>query len=314
MPENKMNPTPQNENPAMDTAIRTPRQAFFQNDFRELDRALSEQERREWNDIYASYSSHSILHGTVIGVDQLDLPARNGDGGWEKTAMSCLVIVNYRVKVLIPAPFVWTDGGEHPDYLLNAMLGAKLDYVVTAVDREGGCAVGSRAEAAAMARRHAVNVLHLAEGDKITCSVLSVGPTRLRATAHGYDFLLSQNSLSYSYIGDLRAVYHPGQELRAVVLEASEERLLVSVKLSEPNPYEGALLRHPIGSQRLATITGKYAGGVFCRLPDGCTVVCGYAQQFSDREFEINDSVAVRITGESRDRGWLRATIRGKVG
>ena len=132
------------------------------------------------------------LNGMVIGVDKIKLPQQRGDE-WTDTEMSCLVIVDYRVKVLIPAPFVWSDGAEHPDFILNSMLGAKLDYIITAVDREGGCAIGSRTEASVMNRRHAKNVRRLAEGERISCTVLTVGPTRLRATAHGYDFLLSQN-------------------------------------------------------------------------------------------------------------------------
>ena len=165
-----------------------------------------------------------------------------------------------------------------------------------------------------MNRRHAKNVRRLAEGERISCTVLTVGPTRLRATAHGYDFLLSQNSLSYSYLGDLREIYRPGQELQAVVIALDDDHMTASVKLAEPNPYEGAILRHPVGSRRMASITGKYAGGVFCRLPDGCTVVCSYAQQFTDSQFMIGNQVVVQISGESRDKNWLRATIRGKIG
>lgn len=295
------------------SAVRAPRQSFYQTDFKELDRELSPREQEEWNAIYASFSSHSILSGIVIGVDKIRLPQQQG-GEWTDTEMSCLVIVSYRVKVLIPAPFVWSDGAEHPDFILNSMLGAKLDYIITAVDREGGCAIGSRTEASVMNRRHAKNVRRLSAGERIGCTVLTVGPTRLRATAHGYDFLLSQNSLSYSYLGDLRELYRPGQELQAVVISLDDDNLIASVKLTEPNPYEGAILRHPVGSRRMASITGKYAGGVFCRLPDGCTVVCSYAQQFTDSQFMVGDFVAIQISGESRDKNWLRATIRGKIG
>lgn len=305
---------PETENQALSAnAIRAPRQSFYQTDFKELDRELSPREKDEWNAIYASFSSHSILNGMVIGVDKIKLPQQRGDE-WTDTEMSCLVIVDYRVKVLIPAPFVWSDAAEHPDFILNSMLGARLDYIITAVDREGGCAIGSRTEASVMNRRHAKNVRRLAEGERISCTVLTVGPTRLRATTHGYDFLLSQNSLSYSYLGDLREIYRPGQELQAVVIALDDDHMTASVKLAEPNPYEGAILRHPVGSRRMASITGKYAGGVFCRLPDGCTVVCSYAQQFTDSQFMIGNQVVVQISGESRDKNWLRATIRGKIG
>lgn len=46
------------------------REKFFHLDFHKLDRNLSEEERREWNAIYASYRGGSPLSGTVIGVDK----------------------------------------------------------------------------------------------------------------------------------------------------------------------------------------------------------------------------------------------------
>ena len=35
----------------------------------ELDKDLSEEERREWNSIYASYRGGSLLTGTVSGLE-----------------------------------------------------------------------------------------------------------------------------------------------------------------------------------------------------------------------------------------------------
>ena len=40
--------------------------------------------------------------------------------------------------------------------------------------------------------------------------------------------------------------------------------------------FEGAELRHPVGSRRQASIAGKYGGGVFCNLPDGTVCMCSY--------------------------------------
>lgn len=53
------------------------REKFFHLDFHKLDRNLSEEERREWNAIYASYRGGSPLSGTVIGVDMFSLNVRS---------------------------------------------------------------------------------------------------------------------------------------------------------------------------------------------------------------------------------------------
>ena len=71
--------------------------------------------------------------------------------------------------------------------------------------------------------------------------------------------------------------------------------------------------RRPVGSRRIATISSKYAGGVFCRLIDGCTVVCRYAQQFSDDEFRVGDRVVVQIRSFVDEKRWLRGKIRARL-
>ena len=79
------------------------REKFFHLDFHKLDRNLSEEERREWNAIYASYRGGSPLSGTVIGVDMFSLNVRSRrTGEVRKREMSCAIVVPYRVRILIP--------------------------------------------------------------------------------------------------------------------------------------------------------------------------------------------------------------------
>ena len=98
------------------------------------------------------------------------------------------------------------------------------------------------------------------------------------------------------------------------MLSFTDERLEVSVKAAAPNPYDGARQRHPPGSVRMASITSKYAGGVFVRLDDGCTAVCRYARHFSDDQFHPGDTVKVEIVSYSDDKQWMLAKIKGKIG
>ena len=64
----------------------------------------------------------------------------------------------------------------------------------------------------------------------------------------------------------------------------------------------------------MASITSKYAGGVFVRLDDGCTAVCRYARHFSDDQFHPGDTVKVEIVSYSDDKQWMLAKIKGKIG
>ena len=68
-----------------------------------LDKDLSEEQRREWNAIYASYRAESLLTARVAGMDQAAVTVRNEETGRsERRGIPCLVVIDYRVKVLIP--------------------------------------------------------------------------------------------------------------------------------------------------------------------------------------------------------------------
>lgn len=293
-----------------------PRPSFFQTNFRELDRDLSPEQMQEWNSIYASFRSKSVLTGTVIGVDGNRFEVINPQTGLpERRTVRSLVIIGYRIKVLIPESEVWAPGEERPDYVMRGMVGAKIDYVVMQVDREGECAIASRRLALAKQRRHFASLRRGHEpGAQLKCNLLVVGPRRVLAECVGYDVSLSQRDLSWTAIADLRNEYRPGQELPCRLKEynSREGKLSISVRDATPNPFIGAENRHPIGSRRQAVISGKYAGGVFCRLPDDVTVLCLYSNLLGDNEFFPGDSVLIHITQYDYNRQLIYGRIISK--
>ena len=141
--------------------------------------------------------------------------------------------------------------------------------------------------------------------------MLAVGPRRCLVECYGYDVNLSQRDMSYAAISDLREQYHPGDELTCVVKQFDHKAgsLVISVKETIPNPFDEASLRHPVGCRRRAIIAGKYAGGVFCNLPDGAVVMCRYSFHYEDSDFKTGDTVMVVI--QRYDEG--KKQIFGKI-
>lgn len=68
------------------------------------------------------------------------------------------------------------------------------------------------------------------------------------------------------------------------------------MKEVNPNPFDDADIRHPVGSECRAIIGGRYRGGVFCRLPDDVTCMCLYSNIFTEYDCSPGDAVLVRIT------------------
>ncbi|WP_077534364.1 hypothetical protein [Massiliimalia massiliensis] len=265
----------------------------------ELDKNLSEEQQKEWNSIYASYRAKSILTGRVCGMDMKSMTVLDPEtGASQRKEICCLVIISYRVKVLIPEQEIWySDQEKRPIHVLRSMAGATIDYVITNIDRENECCTASRKEALQI-RRHSFLKLAPEIGRKIPAQILAVGRHHLLCSCHGFDITLSQRDLSYAMLPDLRERYHPGETYMSVIknFEPEKNHLTVSVKEAEPHPFDGADLRHPVGSRRASVITGKYKGGVFCKLEKNLDCMCIYSPDQYDENFDIGDQVIVVIT------------------
>lgn len=278
----------------------------------ELDKDLSEEQQKEWNSIYASWRAGSILTGRVVGVDTTTITLINEETGEpERIAINCLVVISYRVKVLIPEQQVWFDEKTtRPEHVLRSMTGAVIDYVITGIDRESDCCTASR-RSAMYVRRKAFTKLAPRVGKKVSVNVLAVGASHLLANCGGYDMTLSQRDLSYGMLGDLRDKYHPGETLTAVLKEYDEENqtIRVSVKEAEPHPFDGVEIRYPLNCRRASVISGKYKGGVFCKLEENLDCLCTYSMYQCDEDFDIGDQVIVVIT----QYDYPRKLVYGKI-
>jgi ribosomal protein S1 len=254
----------------------------------ELDKGLSPEERAEWNAIYASYRSESLLSGIVSGVDNYNV------GG---ESMAAVVIIVYRVKVLIPEKLLWDENCTYisKDITKN-LLGAKLDYVITSIDRENSVCVASRIAATRIKRKRFFRVAPKV-GERVQCNVLAVGVKRIIVEVNGFDLQLKKQELCYSAYTDFRQLYSAGQTLTAVLTKANkrDNAISVSVREAKSHPYDGLQKRHPVNSRRTSVITGKFKGAVFCKLEDDFDCLCRYSNYHSDDDFGVGDRVIVII-------------------
>ncbi len=277
-----------------------------------LDRDLSEEQRKEWNMLYASFRSGSMLTGRVAGMDINIITVPNEETGeMERREINCLIIINYRVKILIPEQEIWFDEAtQRPAHVLRSMTGATVDYVITHIDREGECCLASRRMAMHI-RRHSFLRVPPKENDRVKTEILAVGRSHLLCNTGGFDMTLRQRELSYGMIQDLRERYRPGDVCYAIVKDFDNERqkLHISVKEAEPHPFDGADIRHPIRSRRASVISGKYKGGVFCKLEDNLDCLCTYSPVQCDEDFQIGDQVIVAIT----QFNYTKKQVYGKI-
>ena len=69
----------------------------------EMDKNLTEPEKAEWQAIYASYRSGSVIAGGVAGVDLHEFKiVPEGKKKAVPQTVRCLIVIKYRVKIIIP--------------------------------------------------------------------------------------------------------------------------------------------------------------------------------------------------------------------
>lgn len=263
----------------------------------EMDKDLTAEEQAEWQAIYASYRSGSVMRGEAAGVDYHEFEfVPNGQKRTVKQKLRCMIIIPYRVKIIIPETEMFLIPMPEGGYVLHSMCGAKLDYVITYIDRENNFAVASRKTALEKMQK-ATNRRNIA--DRIVeADVVSVGKNVCVLNYGGYDVLLRQRDIHYTMVGDVREIVHTGEVKKAKVKEFLPENciLKLSIKETMPHPFDGVETRHPVGSTRIATVVGKYGGGIFCRLSDNVTdVLCSYDTMHYDGDFQTGDRVEILI-------------------
>ena len=314
--EEQKDSAPESAPPAPPTPSKSDRQKFFELKFNELDRKLTPEERQEWNTIYASYRGRSAITGTIIGVDPLSIYVWNPKTEErEKKTMYCAIVVPYRVRIVIPASEMWEEGEERPDYVLQNMVGATVDLIIIKVEREGNFAIGSRRLANRSQRYFFAHREDLRSiGARVKCRMLAVGPRRCLVDCYGHDLDITQREMRYASIPDLRNEYHPGMEIDCIVkmFDSDNDKLEISIKETEVNPFFGAEQRHPVGSRRLAVISGKYGGGVFCNLPDGVVCMCNYSYQHEDADFMVGEHVMLIVQRYENEKLQMYGKIMSK--
>ena len=288
---------------------------FNELNFTEIDKDLTQAERDEWQSIYASYRSRSVMSGEVVGVDFHEFSyVPEGKKKAVKQDVRCAIVIPYRVKVIIPETEMFKYALPQGGHILHAMYGAKLDYVITYVDRENGFAVASRKQAIERIQKR-TNKRQL--DDKfLDVKVVSVSKNICIVNYGGYDVVLHQRDVSYNAIPDLRDVLKPGEVKKAKVKAFEPENgiLQLSIKEASPHPFEGVDIRHPVGSTRMATVVGKYGGGVFCRLHDNVTdVLCSYDTMHYDGDFQIGTRVEIIIRKLNYDKKLVYGRILRKM-
>lgn len=250
---------PDDDEPPGDEPARNVRRRRQESVLDEYGRAITERQtaaKDGLNVLSAAANRRIVLTGAVGGIEN--------DGN----ALPRVVFYAGGVKVLIPFSEMGFD--LNPDEVdareagrnMDAMLGAKIDYVVRRVDTANRIAAASRKDAMLTRQRTILNArsgdgYRIREGMKCTARIIQVNRYEMLVEVYGFQTYIRRDAVSNIWVRDIRDMVRVGEEkpVKIVELERDAEtgevvRMAVSMKEAEQtletnlhagNSYTGAI-------------------------------------------------------------------------
>jgi len=138
-------------------------------------------------------------------------------------------------------------------------------------------------------------------GDKITGTVSSIESFGAFVDIGGFRALLPISEISRSRIDDVSSVLSEGQTIEAVILQADweRERVSLSMKGLEDDPWETVREKYTVGSRHTGTVARVTDFGAFITLEPGLDGLLHVSElRGDDRSFNIKKAIK---TGEKRE-------------
>jgi small subunit ribosomal protein S1 len=246
-----------------DLAVGQPIQVYVQDpENRDGDLILSltmVQVARDWEDAARLHDEGGIVQGNVIGYNK---------GG--------LLIQFNRIRGFVPASQVAQLHGrtaaEERQQALQRMVGQTIPLKVIEVDRDRNRLVLSERSATQewrKAQKHRL-LTELQPGDILTGRVNQLTNFGAFIDLGGADGLAHISELSWQRVNHPREVLSPGQEVKVMVVEidAERERIGLSIRRLQPNPWETIDQRYSLGQLVTGPVTNVAPFGAFVQIEE----------------------------------------------
>ena len=241
------------------------------------------QEDLAWHEIRTAHVSRRYLTGQIGGIEQLE-------------SKVTIVIVDYKgFRIVIPLKEmnIKVIGGEEETAsermdrelrLLNAMIGAEIDFMIMGINNKERSVVASRK--IAMERKREVFYLKpddagngtIYEGRLVQARIIAVGLKAVRVEVFGVECSIRAQNLRWEWIGDARDHYYVGDYIVVRILringtDKNDIRIVVDAKsITDDKSYE-SLEKCKIQSKYAGRITDIHKGVIFIRLSNGANAI-----------------------------------------
>lgn len=203
--------------------------------------------------------------------------------------------------------------------VITAMLGAKVDFIVTNIVQDLGVVTGNRAAAMEIKRRNFAPtptnpIPNISAGYKGIARVILVSPRFLSVEFSGYVINMNPRQVSPLAV-DISRDYKVGDEIRVIVSKVTEN----GVRLVSFDNDRIDVKRKVLEYKRNDIVTcevyfvNRFTGHYYLRLPNGCRGIAYYEKTDLRVNPTYGTKVIAEVTGYSKEVDTVRLSIRSSV-
>lgn len=226
---------------------------------------------KSYEKLEEAFNNEEVVKGTVTEVRE---------GGLSVTVDEC--------KVFIPASLV-SDTFEKN---LDKFMGQEIEFVLTEFNPKKRRVIGNRKKLVAAAKAEASKKLFesINVGDVVEGTVKNVTPFGAFIDLGGADGLLHISEMSWGRIDDPKSVVKVGEKVKAFIKEINGDKIALSLKFDESNPWLNASEKYAIGTVVTGKIARMTAFGAFVELEQGVDALL-HVSQISNEHVEKPEDV-----------------------
>ena len=224
----------------------------------------------------------------------------------------CVVVEE--VRVFIPASLV-SDTFEKD---LSKYEGQEIEFVITEYNPKKRRFIGNRKVILVARKEEAQKKLleTIKEGDVIEGVIKNVTDFGVFVDLGGLDGLLHISEMSWGHVENPKKNYKTGDKLKVLVKEINENKIALSLKFSDTNPWNNAEEKYAVGN----VVTGKVMRmsdfGAFVELEDGIDALL-HVSQISREHIEkpsdvlkVGDEVTAKVVDFNLDDHRVSISIK----
>ena len=187
-----------------------------------------------------------------------------------------LSVVIDETKVFIPASLV-SDTYEKD---LSKYAGQEIEFVITEFNPRKRRIIGDRKQllVAKKAKMREEVMSKIAVGQVVTGTVKNVTDFGVFIDIGGVDGLLHVSEISWGRIENPKKKFKPGDEVKAYIKDINNDKIALSLKFDNENPWINVAEKYPVGSVVKGKVARMTDFGAFVELEEGVDALLHVSQ------------------------------------